>query len=103
MVGRYPDHRVRTATNIQHWQWLTFLHWPMAPATVQRLLPPTLSVDTFEGRAWLTITPFRMRLFAPGAAAHSLSNRPDHGSNLSVPQAETSLIDNGSASAADFS
>ena len=42
------------------WEDLAFFHWPLDPARVQPLLPPRLRVDTFDGRAWLGITPFRM-------------------------------------------
>jgi uncharacterized protein len=42
----------------QTWTWLTFLHWSYEPAVVQRLLPDSLSPHTFEGRAWVGMTPF---------------------------------------------
>lgn len=44
------------------WNELTFLHWSFEPAVVQRLLPPGLTVDTFEGRAWVGLVPFAMRV-----------------------------------------
>jgi uncharacterized protein len=44
----------------QTWSWLTFLHWSYAPPVVQRLLPDSLIVHTFEGRAWVGVTPFLM-------------------------------------------
>jgi uncharacterized protein len=42
----------------QTWSWLTFLHWPYPPAVVQRLLPASLRAHTFDGRAWVGLTPF---------------------------------------------
>jgi uncharacterized protein len=42
----------------QHWQNLTFLHWRYEPETVQRLLPRGLTIDTFDGSAWIGLTPF---------------------------------------------
>jgi uncharacterized protein YqjF (DUF2071 family) len=42
----------------QTWTWLGFLHWSYAPAVVQRLLPASLEVHAFEGRAWVGVTPF---------------------------------------------
>jgi len=48
------------------WERLTFLHWAFDPADVQRLLPPTLQVDALEGRAWVGLVPFFMRVAAPG-------------------------------------
>jgi len=42
----------------QSWTWLTFLHWSYPPAVVQRLLPASLRVHDFDGRAWVGLTPF---------------------------------------------
>lgn len=42
------------------WEDLAFFHWPLDPVRVQPLLPPRLHLHTFEGQAWLGITPFRM-------------------------------------------
>jgi hypothetical protein len=42
------------------WRDLLFLHWPVSAAALQRLLPPGLEVETFDGTAWLGVVPFRM-------------------------------------------
>jgi uncharacterized protein len=42
------------------WHELAFLHWPVAPAVLQPLLPAGLQLDTFEGMAWIAVVPFRM-------------------------------------------
>jgi uncharacterized protein len=42
----------------QTWSWLSFLHWPYDPAVVQRLLPEHLEAQTFQGQAWVGVTPF---------------------------------------------
>src|SRR4051812_45646800 len=42
----------------QRWRNLTFLHWPVDVDVVQRLLPERLTADTFDGSAWVTLTPF---------------------------------------------
>lgn len=47
------------------WQDLTFLHYRFAPADVQRLLPDGLTVDTFDGDAYVSLIPFQMRNAAP--------------------------------------
>lgn len=47
------------------WHDLLFAHWPLDPAAVRRRLPSSLDVDTFEGRAWLGIVPFRMTAVRP--------------------------------------
>lgn len=49
----------------QRWETLLFLHWAVPPSTVQATLPPGLTVDTFDGRAWLGVVPFRMAAVRP--------------------------------------
>jgi hypothetical protein len=44
----------------QNWENMLFLHWPFDEAVVRALIPPGLEVDTFEGKAWVGITPFRL-------------------------------------------
>lgn len=41
----------------QDWHKLLFLHWEMRPEDLRPLIPEKLAIDTFEGKAWLTITP----------------------------------------------
>ena len=52
---------------LHRWERLTFLHWSFEPDVVQRLLPDWLTVETFEGRAWVGLVPFYMRVFTPNA------------------------------------
>lgn len=42
------------------WEDLLFLHWRVPPERIQKTLPAGLTVDTFEGQAYLGITPFFM-------------------------------------------
>jgi uncharacterized protein YqjF (DUF2071 family) len=49
----------------QEWRRLTFLHWPYEPAVVQRLLPEGLTVETYEGKAWVALVPFEMMAKPP--------------------------------------
>jgi uncharacterized protein YqjF (DUF2071 family) len=44
----------------QTWDKLLFLHWPLPPGRLRALLPPHLALDTFEGSAWVGLTPFTM-------------------------------------------
>lgn len=60
MSGRLPDHDVSLPVNLQTWQHLTFLHWPYAVATVQRLVPGGLRVQEWDGVTWVGITPFQV-------------------------------------------
>ena len=43
---------------LQHWRWLTFLHWRYDPALIAKFIPPPLKLDTFDGSAWVGLTPF---------------------------------------------
>jgi uncharacterized protein YqjF (DUF2071 family) len=47
------------------WVDLLFAHWPMAPGDLRHLIPAGLEIDTYDGRAWLGIVPFRMEDVAP--------------------------------------
>jgi len=44
----------------QWWRDLLFAHWPVDAGVVRALLPKSLEVDLFEGRAWVAVIPFRM-------------------------------------------
>jgi uncharacterized protein len=44
----------------QVWHDLLFAHWPVAPALLAPHLPTGLSLDTFEGQAYLAVVPFHM-------------------------------------------
>lgn len=44
----------------QSWHDLLFAHWPIEAATLRRHIPSALEIDTYEGRAWLGVVPFRM-------------------------------------------
>lgn len=55
-----PQEDVRVPMLRQSWHDVSFLHWPFDPGTIQRLLPDGLTVDTFDGAAWVGLTPFRV-------------------------------------------
>lgn len=42
----------------QRWNDLLFLHYAVPESVVRRLVPDILSLDTFDGHAWVSITPF---------------------------------------------
>ena len=49
----------------QSWQELLFLHWRFDPDVIQSTLPDGLTVDTFEGQAYVGVVPFFMRNIRP--------------------------------------
>ncbi len=49
----------------QRWAHLLFLHWAWEPAEIQRTLPPGLTADVFQGRAWVGLVPFFMERVRP--------------------------------------
>ncbi len=49
----------------QKWRALLFLHWTYEPDVIQATLPAGLTVDTFEGRAYIGVVPFFMRDIRP--------------------------------------
>ncbi len=51
---------------LNRWESLTFLHWRYRPEVVQCLLPPGLTVDTFDGSAWVALVPFVLHFSLPG-------------------------------------
>lgn len=51
---------VRRPVMRQGWRDLCSIHWRYPAATVQALLPPGFTVDTFEGDALVGLLPFRM-------------------------------------------
>lgn len=49
----------------QRWRTLLFLHWEVPVEALRPLIPPELTIDTFEGRAYVGVVPFMMRDVAP--------------------------------------
>lgn len=57
-----PDDRPR---GFQRWRTLLFLHWEVPADAVRALIPSELSVDTFDGKAYVGVVPFTMRDVTP--------------------------------------
>ncbi|MFA1819401.1 YqjF family protein [Virgibacillus oceani] len=54
----------------QKWENLLFLNFPVPANTMQNHVPSGLELDTYEGKAWVTVIPFkitdmRMRMLPP--------------------------------------
>jgi uncharacterized protein len=45
----------------QTWDRLLFAHWRLPPEDLRRHVPSELPLDTFEGDAWIGVTPFVLR------------------------------------------
>lgn len=54
----------RTA-GYQSWQKLAFLHWRIPALTLQPLIPRELTIEEFDGSAWLGLVPFSMERIRP--------------------------------------
>lgn len=52
-------------TGYQRWEGLLFLHWVVDTAALTPLLPEGLSLDTFDGKAYVGLVPFTMRNVRP--------------------------------------
>src|SRR4051794_11874927 len=44
----------------QTWEDLLFAHWPLPVDVLRPHLPDALPIDTYDGHAWLGITPFEV-------------------------------------------
>ncbi|MEV4582099.1 DUF2071 domain-containing protein [Nonomuraea jabiensis] len=65
-----PSPRVTWPAMYHQWSQMTFIHWRYPPSRVQALLPDHLTVETFDGTAWVGLTPFLMRgVRVPGVPA----------------------------------
>ena len=69
-----PDDSIRLALRekptgwpLMHMEWrdLAFLHWRYDPGEIQRRLPEGLTVDQWDGSAWIGIVPFFMARVRP--------------------------------------
>ena len=54
----------RTA-GYQRWQKLAFIHWKVPAEILQPLIPRELTIEQFDGSAWLGVVPFSMEAIRP--------------------------------------
>lgn len=45
----------------QTWVDLLFAHWPVPEGALRAVVPPQLPLDTYDGSAWIGVTPFGVR------------------------------------------
>lgn len=48
-----------------NWHELLFMHWPVPVERLRPHVPDTLDLETFDGKAWLGVVPFRMSNVRP--------------------------------------
>jgi uncharacterized protein len=94
LVGRLPGAARRQRESLRHlahrpwalpdarwvmaqsWVDLLFCHWPVDEAQLRPHVPASLPLDRFDGRAWLSITPFEVQGTRPrGALAPPVLSR----------------------------
>lgn len=79
----YTSHRPWPLPNrrwvmVQVWSNLLFAHWPVDYSAIRALVPPELPLDSYNGHAWIGVTPFELSLVRPrGFPAPLLSSVPE--------------------------
>src|SRR2546423_3049389 len=71
----YPKPPAIIPALIQRWHEIAFFHWSCEPRLLQRRIPSDLQIDTFNGKAWITLTPFLLTGFRPPVFPHVLGFR----------------------------
>ena len=66
MSGQEPEEEVQKPASQQRWHAMTFLHWRYDVDDLRPHLAAGLEVDTYDGAAWVSITPFLMKDFRLG-------------------------------------
>jgi uncharacterized protein YqjF (DUF2071 family) len=64
-ISPYAPHSLRWPLMLQRWERLTFLHWRYDPEQIRPLIPAELKLDTFDGSAWIGLTPFLLTHLRP--------------------------------------
>jgi uncharacterized protein len=65
MSGLDPEQQVRLPVLRSQWLTSTFVHWRYDPGVVAPLVPDGLTVQTFDGSAWVGLVPFLMADLRP--------------------------------------
>lgn len=76
MVAYEAEHRVRLPAVRAGWLTQTFVHWAYPPEAVGALLPEGLTVDEYDGAAWVGLTPFVMADLRPHGVPAALPGLP---------------------------
>lgn len=60
-ITPHPSTPNRRVVLRQQWVELAYFHWRYEPEIIQQRLPAGVTVDTFDGAAWVGLIPFEMR------------------------------------------
>lgn len=50
---------------LQRWHEISFLHWSCNASDVAPLLAPGIAPDLYDGKAWISMSPFLLRGLRP--------------------------------------
>jgi uncharacterized protein YqjF (DUF2071 family) len=64
-ISEHPPGPVKWPLMFQAWTRLTFLHWRYPAEAIRPLLPRGIELDTFDGSAWIGLTPFLLTGLRP--------------------------------------
>jgi uncharacterized protein YqjF (DUF2071 family) len=70
-------HSVVRPVMVHRWERLAFIHWAFDPEIVQDFLPSDLTVETYDGSAWVGLVPFWMKMRLPFARSPWLAQFPE--------------------------
>jgi uncharacterized protein YqjF (DUF2071 family) len=65
MVSVTAEQHVSVPMLRASWLNIAFVHWRVPADRIQALLPPGLTVDEYDGAAWVGLTPFMMANMRP--------------------------------------
>lgn len=61
MISIEPDCDFRVPLLRQAWRTVTFVHWRYPSSQLQPMMPAGLTVEEYDGSAWVTLTPLLMK------------------------------------------
>lgn len=67
MASEHPEQVIQRPLMRQEWRCAAFIHWEYPADVVRPLIAPPFELHTFDGRAWVGLTPFTTTLRVLGA------------------------------------
>src|SRR5215831_17923223 len=50
---------------LQRWHEISFFHWSCNPSLLRPKVPEQLQLDTYDGKGWISLTPFLLKGLRP--------------------------------------